>query len=162
MFVQMLRYLGSLVVEPIVRISLNFICRVQGFGRKKIGLWLFIGPADFLELVDEAKTRLETEDPELLNLMTIPYTVMYSGERFFSFPLWRYGGISDGFTIWKSDGVLAAWLYLYYHSLAEVWGGRWKLSVPRNSIAANKEAKEKARQWLLRHRFPDELCEAFQ
>jgi len=93
--------------------------------------------------------------------MTIQYTVIYSPRRVFSFPLWRYGGVSDCFTLWRSDGVLAAWIYLYYRSLA-LSKGRWFLSEPQNSITAGKDAEAKTRQWLIRHGFPGELCQAFE
>jgi hypothetical protein len=88
---------------------------------------IFGDPRSFIDLVDEAGKRLEVEDPALLRSMTVHYTVIYNPRRVFSFPLWRYGGVSDCFTVWRSDGVLAAWIYLYYHSLA-LTKGRWFLS----------------------------------
>jgi len=68
--------------------------------------------------------------------------------------------VSDCFTVWKSEGVLAAWIYLFYHSLA-LTKGRWFLSAPQNSVRASKDAEAKTRQWLIRHEFPEELCQAF-
>jgi hypothetical protein len=85
MFAQSLRYLSSLVTEPIIRATLNIVCRAQRFKRTRIGSWHFWGPAEFIDLVDEAK-RLEVEDPALLRSMTVHYTVIYS-PRVFSFPL---------------------------------------------------------------------------
>ncbi len=161
MFAQSLRYLSSLVTERISRATLNIVCRAQRFKRTRIGSWHFWGPTEFIDLVDEARKRLEVEDPALLRSMTIHYTVIYSPRRVFSFPLWRYGGVSDCFTLWRSDGVLAAWIYLYYHSLA-LSKGRWFLSEPQNSITAGKDAEAKTRQWLIRHGFPGELCQAFE
>ena len=161
MFVQLLRYMGSLVAEPITRVSLNIVCRALHFKRTKIGSWNFFGPAEFIQLVDEAKKRLEIEDPGLLGTMTIHFTVIYSPRRMFSFPFWKYGGISDSFTVWKGEGVLAAWIYLYYHSLS-LTEGRWFLSAPQNSIGASEDAAATTRQWLTGHGFPGELCRAFE
>jgi hypothetical protein len=137
------------------------VCRVQRFQCVEIGCWRFLGPSEFIQLVDEAKKRLEIEDPVLLKSMTFRYTVIYSPQRVFSFAPWKYGGVSDGFIVWKSDGVLAAWVYLYFDSLA-LSKGRWFLSAPQNSIRANKEATAKTREWLIKHQFPAELCEAFE
>jgi hypothetical protein len=162
MFAQLVRYIGSLVTEPISRVSVNIVCRAQHFKRTKIGSWNFWGPSEFIHLVDEAKKRLAIEDPGLLTGMTIDFTVIYSPRRIFSFPLWRYGGISDCFTVWKSEGVVAAWIYLYYHSYFALTKGRWFLSAPQNSIRASKDAKAKTRQWLIGHGFPGELCQAFE
>ena len=160
MFAQSLRYLSSLVTEPIIRATLNIVCRAQRFKRTRIGSWHFWGPAEFIDLVDEARKRLEIEDPRMLKSMTGRYTVMYNPQRVFSFPLWRYGGVSDCFTVWKSEGVLAAWIYLFYHSLA-LTKGRWFLSAPQNSMMSSKDAAAKTRQWLIEHEFPEELCQAF-
>ena len=161
MFAQALRYLGSLITEPIVRSSLNVVCRAQRFLRLRIGAWNFWGPHEFIQLVDEASKRLEVEDPGLLRSMTDRYAVICSLQRVFSFSLWRYGGVSDSFMVWKAEGVLAAWIYLYFDSLAAT-NGRWFLSLPKNSIRANKEATAKTREWLIKHQFPAELCEAFE
>jgi len=162
MFAQFLKYLGSLVAEPTSRASLNIVCRAQRFKRTKIGSWHFSGPNQFIQLVDEARKRLEIEDPGLLRSLTNHYTVIYSARRLFSFPFWRYGGISDCFTAWKSEGVLAAWIYLYYHHSLSLTRGRWFLSAPQNSITAGKDAKAKTRQWLVGHGFPGELSQAFE
>jgi hypothetical protein len=151
---------GSLAGESIVCTTLSILSRIQRFQWKQVGKWVFVGPAEFVQLVDEARQRLEIEDPGLLNSMTIPYKVIYSPKGLFSFPLWRYGGVSDGFTIWKSEGVLAAWIYFYYHSL-QATKGRWFLSDRQNSTGANKEAKANTRDWLMSHEFPEELSEAF-
>jgi hypothetical protein len=102
-------------------------------------LAFFWGPAEFIELVREASKRLEKEDPALFRSMTFRYTVIYSPQRIFSFPLWKYGGVSNSFLVWKSEGVLAAWVYLYFHSLA-LTKGRWFLSAPLNSVNASKDA----------------------
>lgn len=160
-FAQTLRCSGSLIAEPIIRASLNSVCRAQRFTRVKIGDWLFWGPAEFVELVREASKRLEKEDPALFRSMTFRYTVIYSPQRIFSFPLWKYGGVSNSFLVWKSEGVLAAWVYLYVHSLA-LTKGRWFLSAPLNSVKASKDAAAKAREWLFKHEFPAELSEAFE
>src|SRR6266568_2050200 len=154
-FAQTLRYLGSLIAEPIIRGSLNLVCRAQRFTRTKVGSWHFWGPAEFIQLVDEASKRLEAEDPGLLRSMTDRYTVIYSPQRVFSFSLWRYGGVSDPFMLWKAEGVLAVWIYLYFDSLA-VTKGRWFLSAPQNSIRASKEANAKTKEWLIKHQFPAE------
>ena len=74
----------------------------------EIGCWRFLGPSEFIQLVDEAKKRLEIEDPALLKSMSGRYTVIYSPKRIFSFPLWKYGGVSDSLAVWKAEGVLAA------------------------------------------------------
>ncbi len=161
MFARIIRYLGSLITEPIVRSSLNLVCRAQRFLRLRIGAWNFWGPHEFIELVDQARKRLETEDPGLLKAMTFRYTVIYSPQRVFSFAPWKYGGVSDDFMVWKSEGVVAAWVYLYFKSLM-LTKGRWFLSLPKNSIRANKEATAKTREWLIKHQFPAELCEAFE
>ena len=161
MVTQSLRYLGSLIAEPITRASLNMMCRFQRFDCTRVGSWQFWGPAEFIHLVDEAKKRLEIEDSKLLDSMRGRYTVMYSPQRVFSFPLWRYGGVSDYFTVWKSEGVLAVWIYLFYLSLA-LTKGRWFLSAPRNSMRASKDAEAMTRQWLIQHDFPAELCRAFE
>jgi hypothetical protein len=159
-FAQTLRYLGSLIAEPIIRATLNLVCRAQRFTRTRIGSWDFWGPAEFLDLVDEASKRLELEDPGLLRSMTDRYTVIYSPQRVFSFSLWKYGGVSDSFMVWKAEGVLAAWIYLYFDSLA-VTKGRWFLSAPHNSIKASKDAEAKTREWLITHQFPPELWQVF-
>jgi hypothetical protein len=100
------------------------------------------------------------EDPGLLRSMTDHYTVVYSPQRVFSFPLWKCGGVSDSFMVWKAEGVLAAWMYLYFQSLM-LTKGRWFLSAPQNSIRASKDAKAKTKEWLIKHQFPAELCQAF-
>ncbi len=161
MFTQTLRYLGSLIAEPIIRGSLNLVCRAQRFTRTKVGSWHFWGPAEFIQLVDEASKRLEVQDPGLLRSLTDRYTVIYSPQRVFSFSLWRYGGVSDSFMVWKAEGVLAAWIYLYFDSLAAA-NSRWFLSVPENSIKASKDAEVKTREWLIKHQFPAELWQAFE
>ena len=160
MFAQALRYLGSLIAGPIVRGSLNLVCRAQRFTRTKVGSWHFWGPSEFTQLVDEAKKRLQSEDPGLLKSMTFRYTVIYSPQRVFA-PSVEIRGISDSLIVGKSEDVLAPWIYLYYHFLA-LTKGRWFLSAPQNSIRASKEAKVKTREWLIKHQFPVELCEAFE
>ena len=110
MFAQSLKYLGSLVTEPISRASLNIVCRVQRFKRTKIGSWYFWGPGEFIQLVDEARKRQEVEDPALLRSMTIRYTVIYSPRRVFSFPLWRYGAFPIAS---HCGGVTACWRHGY-------------------------------------------------
>ena len=161
MFTQTLRYLGSLIAEPITRASLNLLCRAQSFTCVQVGTWHFWGPQKFTQLVDEAKRRLESEDPALLKSMNGRYTVIYSPKRVFSFPFWKYGGVSDSFMVWKSEGVVAVWIYLYYHWLASR-KGRWVLSAPQNSVSASKDAEAKTREWLIKHQFPAELSEAFE
>jgi len=101
------------------------------------------------------------QDPGLLRSLTDRYTVIYSPQRVFSFSLWRYGGVSDSFMVWKAEGVLAAWIYLYFDSLAAA-NSRWFLSVPENSIKASKDAEVKTREWLIKHQFPAELWQAFE
>jgi hypothetical protein len=120
---------------------------------------IFWGPAEFIELVDDARKRLEVEDPALLRSMTIHYTVIYCPRRVLAFPC----GDMVAFPIAShcGGGVLAAWIYLYYHSLA-LTKGRFFLSEPQNSITAGKDAEAKTRQWLIRHGFPGELCQAFE
>ena len=160
MFAQALRYLGSLIAEPIIRVSLNLVCRAQRFTCTKVGSWDFWGPAEFVDLVDEASRRLETEDPGLLRSMRDRYTVIYSPHRVFSFPSWKYGGVSDSFMAWKAEGVLAAWIYLYFQSLT-LTKGRWFLSAPQNSVRASKDGEAKTREWLITHQFPAELWQVF-
>jgi hypothetical protein len=161
MLAQTLRYVGSLVTEPIMRSTLNIACRLRRFRYRKVGSWRFGGPTEFIELVEEANKRLQIEDPGLLKSMTARHTVIYNRQQLFSFPLWKYSGVSDSFTVWKGEGVLAAWIYLYYNSLATA-KGRWFLSVPKNAIRASKDAKVMTTQWLKQHNFSSELCEAFE
>jgi hypothetical protein len=100
----------------------------------QLGFW---GPAEFTQLVDKAKKQLEIQDPELLKSMSERYTVIYSPKRVFSFPLWKYGGVSDSFMVWKAEGVLAAWIYLYFQSLT-LTKGRWFLSAPQSQLERAK------------------------
>jgi hypothetical protein len=149
------------VTEPISRATLNIVCRAQRFKRTRIGSWHFWGPAEFIDLVDEARKRLEVEDPALLRSMTVQYTVIYSPRRVFSFPCGDMVAFPIASQCGRVTGVLAAWIYLYYHSLA-LTKGRWFLSQSQNSITAGKDAEAKTRQWLIRHGFPGELCQAFE
>jgi len=101
------------------------------------------------------------EDPGLLRSMTDRYTVIYSPQRVFSFSLWKYGGVSDPFMVWKAEGVLAPRIYRYYHSLA-LTKGRWFPSAPQNSMKAAKDTEAKMREWLTTQQFPAELHRAVQ
>jgi hypothetical protein len=154
------RYLGSLFFLPIVRGTMRMFGYFQRFGRVEVGGWTFSGPANFVNLVETAWKRLECEDLDILRGMTDAYTVMYSHERFFSWPSWRYGGIPDSYIAWKSDGVVAAWVYLYFH-LLQFKKGRWFLTIAENSRKADREATRRTREWLELHQFPEGLREAF-
>ena len=160
MLIQILKYFGSIISEPIIRTTLNIMIWFQGFKSIAVGSWVFSGPTEFIQLIVEAKEYLQVNDISLLNTMTRKYTVIYSPKRIFSFPLWRYAGISHSFVEWGSEGVIAAWVYLYFNSLA-IKKGRWFLCTPKNSLCAGQEANIKTREWLELHHFPLELCKSF-
>ncbi len=161
MFARISRYIGSFAFEIFVRAGLDAICRFQRFGVRRSGAWVFRGPSPFLEACGEARTRIEEEDCNLLETSTGRCTVIYSPRQQFSFPLWRYGGIGDSFLAWGSEGVVAQWVYLHYHSLSRN-KGRWFLSVAENSVAEDRIARAKTRVWLTVRHFPFELCDAFE
>lgn len=158
--VQAARYLGSIISEPAVRLSLRLSSRFQRFSVIRVNAWVFRGPSTFIKLVDAASRRLEREDAELLSDLGEQFTVLYSPRKLFAFPTWRYGGISDDFVQWGSEGVLAAWIFLYFRSRPSR-KARWFMSAAPWSLAATQHADEQTAAWLRSHRFPPELCRVF-
>jgi len=154
---QILRYIGSLLLEPIMRAALRTICIIERFQRLKIGKWTFAGSADFLRLVEDARIRLEEYDPELVKEMTNTLTIIQIGNEVSSSPPLGFGFISDSYIAWGDSGVLAAWIYFLFHSLA-CRGNRWALAAAENSIDASLQARKKAALWMKEHQFPTELC----
>ena len=162
---QVLRYCGSYFFEPIVRGSLWFAfsfvsCRFEGHTSTKVESWKFIGPNSFTGLVKRARTRIEQEDPDLLKMMTDSYTVIYLPENLNSLPAWRYGTIPDSYLAWGEEGVVAAWLYLYFHSLS-YRKSRWLLAIAENSRNAAIDGRKQTGEWLRQHHFPSELVDCF-
>ncbi len=58
MLVRIVKYFVSVLSEPIVRATLNVLCRLQGFRTTRVNNWVFRGPPDFIRLVNEAEKRL--------------------------------------------------------------------------------------------------------
>ena len=66
MLLRIVKYFVLIVSEPIVRVTLNVLCRLQGFRITRVNNWVFRGPPDFIRLVNEAEKRLRSEDSDLL------------------------------------------------------------------------------------------------
>jgi hypothetical protein len=155
-----LRFIGSLISGPIVRVSLNLFARLSRYQCVFVGAWRFAGPPAFLELVEEAEQRLRAEDSLLFSRMDARFLVLYDPKHLFSFPFWKCGGISEHYAAWGAEGVLAGWIYLLY-DLISVDKGRWALRHEEMTISANQRAKANTREWLIEHKFPTELSDAF-
>jgi len=156
-----LRFTASLILDPVVTSSISLFARLQRSEYIRVGKWQFAGPTQFLKLIQEAEDTLRAEDSPLFARMRSPFFVIYSPKQLFSFPLWKCGGVSEDFTRWGAQGVVAAWIYLLYH-FAAVDDQRWAFSDAKMSINASRQAKTKTRDWLTQHKFPPELSDAFQ
>jgi len=156
-----LRYLGSLLSEPIIGMALKFACRIQHFKSVRHENWILCGSEGFIQTANESKKWLESEDIRVLNEINNKYTIMLAPEGPFSFPLWRYGGVSKEYVAWGREGILAYWVYLYFHYTLSNQRGRWFMSVATNSIEISQKARADTHEWLISHEFPEELIETF-
>ena len=160
MLLRIVKYFVLIVSEPIVRVTLNVLCRLQGFRTTRVNNWVFRGPPDFIRLVNEAEKRLRSEDSDLLKATAGHCTVMYSPRRTFTFLPWKYAGISRDFLAWGCEGIVAAWVYFTY-KWKSAQKGRWFFTDVRVSLHESREVRARTKEWLTQHGFPVELREAF-
>lgn len=148
------------LLGPIMRAIFAVLFRIWRFESIAVGTWKFFGPPEFIEIVREASARLENDAPELIQALTDNVIIFYNKEVPYSFPLWRLGAISDSFIRWKAEGVIAEWVYLYYHITA-IEQRRRVLPLSENLLLSISTAKKNTHAWLTLYRYPAELIGCF-
>jgi len=161
LLLQTLRFVGSIFFEPIIRSSLYLIARCSHFKVFKVGNWSFWGPPSFLKLVKEATEYLKAENSEILDGAPPQFEIIYGGTEFGAAPAWRNAFISDAYIAWGAQGILTAWVYVYFTYACRP-KTRWLWAIGERSIEAGEQAKEKTRKWLQARDFPEELWEGFR
>lgn len=161
LILQTFRFLGSIFFEPIMRIMLYLIARCSHFKAIEIGNWSFWGPPSFLKLAEEAAEYLKAEGSKILGGAPPKFDVMYGWSEFGAAPAWRNAFISDAYIAWGAQGILTAWVYIYFTYVCRP-KTRWLWAIGQRSIQSGEDAKAKTREWLQARDFPKELWEGFQ
>jgi hypothetical protein len=157
------RYVGSRASAAVVPAALVLVCKFARYRIASIGKWTFFGPDAFVSLFPEAQALLEAADPELLRaLARSKYKVFFDEKTFGSCPSWRFGIVSRAYVAWGAEGLATAMVYFWFHVLSFREAGNWAVSLPSNSRAANRRAKDETRAWLTRHDYSPELCAIFE
>jgi hypothetical protein len=114
LLLQTFRFVGSIFFEPIMRSFLYLIARCSHFKVLKVENWSFWGPPSFLKLAEEATEYLKAENSEILCGAPPQFEIRYGGTEFGAAPAWRNAFISDAYITWGAQGILTAWVYIYF------------------------------------------------
>ncbi len=152
-------WIGYLLELPMRLISQIFL-RCIWRSPLRIGTLTFWGPRDFLETCAASVLRLQELDSQLhsqlttMQKLTFYYSPKYLRQAYF---LWIFS-ISDSWTVWKSDGIIARLVY----------SAQLATSMPRQvmskaaSDALHSEVSAKTLSWLEAHQFPKPLADCFR
>ena len=157
---QTLGFILGRLFEPPFRLFVHIMFRFNGYSRLSIGSLTFWGPRAFLDSCAASVHRLKELDAELYARLTTQQRL-----EFFYDPkqtiqahyAWIFS-ISDPYTAWHSDGIIAR--LVYSSQLAALIPRRAIPQATREALAS--DVMTTTRLWLESRHFPEPLVSCFQ
>ena len=151
--------LVMLLSQPFLVLTVKGRCRRDNYGLLRFGKSRFRGSPEFLALSSCAMDGLALLDP-VLHRSVLAERLEFWYEPTCTLSFHGFQGISDGYLVWREQGVIAWIIFLHFKThlnSEEPWWRAW-LEGP---FARREKAKDAVHSWLSEHGFPEDLTRRF-
>lgn len=147
------------IISSGVRVWMILSFKLRGYKQARIGKCWFWGPGDFLESADEAMKRLADLDEQLYSevISTTVAVYWYHTDDLIEDRISKCYSITQNCVGWGPEGIIMRVVSTFFLNRRLGFTAYSK----EDNITLHNEIRRTTFQWLVEHKFPQELCNSF-